>query len=115
MKSYYLLTIFLCTLLLIGLFSIGACSEAEDEKEIAISDLPAVVVKAVQDSLPGFVISDAEIEGTEPDIIYDVDGSMDGNEYEIEITPEGKILEIEMESDEDEDETNAEDDRKSDQ
>jgi uncharacterized membrane protein YkoI len=99
----------------------SACSEKEHEKKIAISELPAIVVSAVNDTLPGFVISEAEIEGTGQEIIYEVEGNLNGQKFEIEITSEGKILEIEEENDEDTDDddeneeaTNKEDDRNTD-
>jgi len=118
MKSNYFLILMLSAFLLIGSFFINSCTEEDQEKEIEITELPAMVVSAIQDTLPGIVISEAEIEGIEPEIIYEVDGTLDGKEYEVEVTPAGKILEIEEENDEDaddddenEEETNDDDGR----
>ena len=63
----------------------------ENEKEIPLSEVPAAAVKAAQGAVAGITLTEAE-----------VDGSADGKEYEIEVTAEGKVLEVEEETEDDE-------------
>ncbi len=77
-----------------GLIAIGACSQVKD---IEIKDVPPVVLEAALKSVRDFVIERAELEREEGELIYELESrsSKGGFEYEIEITTEGEILEIE--------------------
>ena len=67
--------------------------------------LPAPVSAAVAARMPGFVISSAEREiYTDGRVIYEVIGRVEGQLWDIELTPEGEILEVEEEDEEEEDE-----------
>jgi hypothetical protein len=97
------------------IFSIS-CSDKKKEKEIAISELPTLITSAIQDTLPGFKIIEAEIESKEDQITYELDGIFKDKKYEIEVSSDGEIIEIEEEEsdshdqDEESDEHDKEDD-----
>jgi hypothetical protein len=94
--------------LLILLFS---CSDEEKETEIAVSDLPAAVTSAIEDTMPGFKITEAEIEEEDGQMIYEVEGTMTGETYEIETSAEGKVIEIEKAGEDEEDKGEGEEKR----
>ncbi len=65
------------------------------EKEIALAELPAVVMAAVTAEKPGIEITEASVEIEDNASVYELEGKADGKEYEIEVTTDGKILELE--------------------
>lgn len=88
-----LLTIGLCTVL----FVLGLVSEAlARERKVSVlpSEFPALMKKAIEEAFPdGEILSiEQEVEGEDPGQ-YDVEIRSGGKEYEVEISPEGKILE----------------------
>jgi len=70
---------------------------AERERKISVlpSEFPAVMRKAIEEAFPkGQIIRiQKEVEGEDPGQ-YDVDIRSGGKEYEVEISPEGKVVEI---------------------
>ena len=99
MRSQWLLSVSLAFILLAGM---GRAFAADDESEIAVEDLPAAVVEAVKDKFPAAKIEEAKREVENGKTIYELEiEDDDGQEYEIEITPDGVILEIEEESEDD--------------
>lgn len=75
----------------------------DKEREIPLSELPEEVIAAAEAAVEGIVLTEAEIEETRKGIIYEVEGYVDETEYEIEITPEGDVIEVEIENDHDDD------------
>ena len=75
---------------------LSSCSEQEYEVEIPVSAVPDKVLSAVNKELPGIVITEAEIESN-AELRYELEGKLDGKEYEIEIYPDGSIIEVELE------------------
>ncbi len=75
-----------------------AKSQAEvQERKIAVqaSELPAAVRKAIDKAVPGGVIIAIEKEVEGKDVgQYDVEMRSGEKEYEVEISPEGKVLEV---------------------
>ena len=90
----------------------GGCSTAtledEPEIEIDIAGVPAHVLEAVQEALPGFEVTGAELE-TQTIQVYELDGELNGKTYEIELTEDGIVLEVEEEDEEEEGEAEDED------
>ena len=77
---------------------IGCASEAaaqESKVNVLQSELPAVIRKAIEQAFPkGRIIGiEKELEGEDPGQ-YDVDVRSGTKEYEVEISPEGKVKEI---------------------
>ena len=83
-------------LFLLSAVSLTACSEQEYEVEIPVSAIPDEVLSSVNKELPGIEITEAEIESN-TELRYELEGTLDGKEYEIEIHPDGNIIEIEQE------------------
>ena len=64
-----------------------------EEIEIPISELPKAIVKTLEKTFKTFKIDKVEkIEAPDGRIEYEVDVDGDGQEWEIELTPDGKIL-----------------------
>ena len=83
-------------LFLLSAMSLTSCSEQEYEVDIPVSAVPDKVLSAVNKELPGIEITEAEIESN-AELRYELEGTLDGKEYEIEIHPDGNIIEIEQE------------------
>ena len=108
MRAWY----FVFSLVLI--FSLGCATFDElfeQEKEVPLSEVPAEALKAAQGAVDGVTITEAEMEKEDGETVYVFEGEANGKEYEIEVTPEGKVLEVEEEAeDDDEDDDDDKDD-----
>lgn len=82
------------------------------EVVIALDEVPAKVMEAGEKAVPGIVFTRVERELEGGVWVYDMEGTANGVEYEVEVTADGKVLEIEKEGqdDDDEDEDDEEDD-----
>jgi multimeric flavodoxin WrbA len=73
-----------------------ASGTAAQERKVTVlqSELPAVIRKAIEEAFPrGRIIKiEKEVEGEDPGQ-YDVDIRVGAKEYEVEISPEGKVIE----------------------
>jgi hypothetical protein len=67
----------------------------EHEKEVPLSDVPAKALEAAQGAVDGINITEAEMEKEDGRTVYVFEGDANGKEYEIEVTPEGKVNEVE--------------------
>ena len=77
---------------------LSACSDKDNGRDIALSEVPANVISIVQNTLPGIALSEAEKEIKNNTVIYELEGKLfNGEEYEIEITESGLIIKIELE------------------
>jgi len=83
--------------------------EDEDEEEIPLSEVPQVVKDAAAAAVPGIVLEEASRETEDERVIYELEGEANGTEYEIEVTEDGEVLEVE-EDEEDDDEGDDDDD-----
>ncbi|MHC4206576.1 MAG: PepSY domain-containing protein [Planctomycetota bacterium] len=81
----------------------------DKENEVPLSEVPAEALEAAQGAVDGVTITEAEMEKEDGETVYVFEGEANGKEYEIEVTPEGKVLEVEEEGDE-EDEGEDDDD-----
>ena len=84
----------LCTMLAITVFSSQAAAE-ERKVPVQQSELPVVISKAIKEALPnGRIITiEKEVEGEDPGQ-YDFLIRSDGKDYEVEVSPEGKVIEV---------------------
>jgi len=77
------------------------CSSAEAQKRpkaaIEISRLPAPVVSAANSAVKDIQITKAKQRHKRDQVIYRVDGLAQGKEYELKITADGRILDLEHE------------------
>ena len=65
------------------------------DTDIALANVPPAVIQAATAAIPGIVFSEAEIEMANGSVVYELEGTHVGREYEIEVSMDGKILEIE--------------------
>ena len=68
---------------------------AGDEVEIPLADVPDAVLTAALDAMSGIELSEAELETERGEQVYEHEGTLDGVEYEIEVSSSGEVLEIE--------------------
>ena len=97
---------------LVLIFSLGCATfddMFENEKEVPLSEVPPDALQAAEGAVDGITITEAEMEEEGGQTVYVLEGEANGKEYEIEVTPEGKVLEVEEEA-EDEDESMDNDD-----
>ena len=105
MKIQILRLLFLSVLLLTVNLTL-ACGETE--QEIPLSEVPAKILEAAEEAVPGIELTEAEIEKSDDGVTYELEGILGEKTYEIEINAEGKVLEVEVEDDEDEDNDDGE-------
>lgn len=107
MQNIYKTVMLLVIFMLLVACSIDAL--AYEEKEILLSQVPANILAAVENAVPGINIQKAKIEETGSGLIYELAGPADGKRYEVEVSPDGEILEKEFENDPSQDEDDQED------
>jgi hypothetical protein len=80
------------------------------EREIPLSDVPAAARLAAELAVPGIRLTEAEVEMEDGRLVYELEGVVDGLEYEIEVTAEGEVLEVEGPGADDDDDDGGHDD-----
>jgi uncharacterized membrane protein YkoI len=75
------------------------CPYAEREKSIPLSEVPAAVKDAATAAVEGIVLTEAEVEKEDGQLVYELEGKVGEKEYEIEVSADGKVLEVEEEDD----------------
>ena len=73
----------------------------ESEEEIPLDQVPEVVMAAALRALPGAVFEEAERELERDRVVYELEGTHEGEAVEIELTEDGEVLEIERGDDDD--------------
>ena len=86
--------------------------EAEHELEIPLSAVPKKVKTAAMKAVKGIKLSEAEVEAV---LVYEVEGKVGKKEVELEITADGRVLEMESEKDDDDKDDDKDDDDKDDE
>lgn len=74
-----------------------------DEETVALDQVPESVRKAAEAAVPGFAIKSAEKEVENGTTLYCLEGTAGGKPCEVEVTADGKVLEIEDQDDDDDD------------
>ena len=92
MRTSYLV---LGLVLICGLGCASLDDMFEKEKEVPLSEVPEEALKAAQGAVDGITITEAEMEKEKGETVYILEGEANGKKYEIEVTPEGKVLETE--------------------
>lgn len=77
-------------------------SAFEKEREIPLSEVPQEALAAAQGAVDGITLTEAEVEKEKGLTVYELEGIANGIEYEIEVTADGKVLEVEQETKDDE-------------
>lgn len=104
MSRFRLFLIVLISTLLIGgsIALWAAVSNDDDDVTVPISEVPAKVLDAANSRVPGGEITAVEMDVEDGVTIYDVIKVVDGVRYEIEVTADGVVNEVEK-GDEDKD------------
>lgn len=81
-----------------------ADEQDENDQVLALDQVPATIKQAAEAAVPGFVLVSAETETEEGARHYCLEGQAGGQSVEIELSTDGKVLEIERgEADDDDD------------
>jgi uncharacterized membrane protein YkoI len=67
----------------------------EDEIPIDLKDVPPNVMASAKAAKPGIEFTKAWKEMENGALIYELSGRVGGEEFEVEVSPDGKVLEIE--------------------
>jgi uncharacterized membrane protein YkoI len=81
-----------------------------EEEEIPLSEVPAKVLEAANNAVPGGEVKGVEMEIEDGVTIYDVEKVVEGVEYEIEVTANGTVKEVEKEGEIEDEEDDYDDD-----
>jgi len=65
--------------------------------------VPEPALTAAQGAVEGITLTEAEMETEDGQTVYVLEGEAAGKEYEIEVTADGKVLEVEEETEQDDD------------
>ena len=77
--------------------------KASRDHHLALSELPAAVTSAAIAAVPGLVIESAEQEMEDGVAIYSLEGMANGKAYCVEVSLDGKVLQVEDDDDDDDD------------
>jgi len=83
------------------------------DRDLALADVPANIREAALRAVPGLVLRSAEKEMEDGVWIYSLEGTAGEEEYCVEVSLEGQVLEVENEDDDDDaddDDDDADDD-----
>lgn len=77
---------------------ITACSDKNNEIEVPLPEVPANIITAVQNTLPGISLTEAKKEVEHGVVVYELEGVLlNGKQYEIKIEEDGTIISVELE------------------
>jgi uncharacterized membrane protein YkoI len=65
------------------------------EREIPLAEVPDVAIVAAEAAVAGLQISSAEAETEGGQLPYVIEGTAEGVEYEVEVTAQGEVVEVE--------------------
>lgn len=82
----------------------------DDDEEIPLDQVPQVVKDAALAAVPGLVLEEAEKETENGVVLYCLEGAAGGKEYEVEVTENGTVVEVEDEGDDDDDDDEDDED-----
>jgi len=78
-----------------------ADEEEEDEVQVSLADLPEAVGKTLNEVASGAEIKGIELETENGRTQYAIDAVIDGRTFDIEIAPDGTLLQKELEGEDD--------------
>lgn len=68
--------------------------DREDGREISSVSVPDKVLAAARARIPGFVLTEADLLQRNGTAFYALEGNARGEDYEIDVTPGGRVLRI---------------------
>jgi uncharacterized membrane protein YkoI len=75
----------------------------EGEVQLALADVPEAVRAAALAAVPGLQLTSAERETEDGELVYCLEGTANGEAIDIDVAPDGTIIEIERGEDDDDD------------
>jgi hypothetical protein len=66
--------------------------EEGDEVKMKFSEVPAAVQKTLTDAAMGAKIDTVDKETDKGAVVYEADAKIDGKNYEIKVSPDGKLI-----------------------
>lgn len=87
------LNLILSTVLMTG--CAGLPDWQDEEQDIELYAAPAAVIRAAERAVPGIELTAAQREREDGEIIYEFEGTLDGQVYEIEVNLAAEVLEVE--------------------
>jgi len=78
--------------------------EEENETEVSLDEVPDAVKSAALAAVKGLQLTKAEKETEDGALVYELEGTAGGEEYEVKVSTDGKVLKVEKEKDKDEEE-----------
>jgi uncharacterized membrane protein YkoI len=88
----------------------AAATAVASEEKLSLDAVPKPVIDAAMAAVPGLVIEQAERELEKGVVVYDLEGKAGGVRVEVEVTAEGKVLEVERGEDDDDKQGEEDDD-----
>ena len=89
----------------------AAATAHSSEEKVPLDAVPKPVVDAALAAVPGLVIEQVERELEKGVLVYDLEGKAGGVRFEVEVTAEGKVLEVERGEDDDDKDGEDDDDK----
>jgi outer membrane lipoprotein-sorting protein len=109
-RTLYLILLFALTFIL-GCACMKSKCSAKKEKDIPVSQVPKAAMEAAQNAAKGVNLTEASVEEEKGQTVYTLEGNAEGKEYNIEVTADGKVLEVKQEA-EDKDEQHEKSNKK---
>ena len=88
----------------------GDDDEDEGEVQVTLAECPQAVQDTITAETVGATIKEIEKEMKKGQVVYEAEFVLDGQEYEISVAADGKLLGKELEDDEDDDDDGNDDD-----
>ena len=92
---------------------IAAQQKQQDVKKqrITLAAVPQTVKAAALKAVAGITLADSvEVEVEDGQTVYEFNGTANGEKYEVEVSEDGRILEVESGDDDDDDDDDKDDD-----
>ena len=88
----------LAALILAGCVSITTENDSgddrDDDREQPVASVPAKVLSAARDRIPGFTLTEAVRRENAGVSVYELEGVARGQNYELDVTPGGRVLRV---------------------
>jgi len=99
-------------LIVLAALTLGAfiAVAGDGERRIELSEVPDKVMEAAKQAVEGILLTAAEVEIERGVTIYELLGTAHGKRYEIEVTEDGRVIEVESEDHDDDDDDHDDDD-----
>jgi hypothetical protein len=72
----------------------STCARHSDDHCVPLTSVPPAVLAAAKKSVPGFLPFCAKLKHKHAGDLYEINGTSPKGKYEIDVTPTGRVLEI---------------------